>query len=162
MKTCECNSSIPNDQGICEECGLAIPWSKLNPSDSREAKPAQPNPKPLLNRVFDEISGVNLSTEQKLKDATNKVIRFSSIFDRLSSLLNVFNYIVAVVLASASFLLGTSGENGGLTLLLGLLTTLVVWVIGWIQVALLRGLSAFFLMKGLAQQMALEQHSKKS
>jgi hypothetical protein len=37
----------------------------------------------------------------------------------------------------------------------GLLITALVWLAGRIQVAILRGLSAYFLMKGLAQQKAI-------
>jgi membrane-anchored glycerophosphoryl diester phosphodiesterase (GDPDase) len=68
----------------------------------------------------------------------------------LGSILNVLNYVVAVLLLSATFAISSTAANGGLALLAGIGATIILWGIGWIQVALFRGISAFFLMRGLA------------
>ncbi len=67
------------------------------------------------------------------------------------------NYVLAVALLSATIAISSSAENGGLYLLGGLGATVFIWGIIWIQVAVLRGVSAFFLMKGLDLQRELEK-----
>jgi hypothetical protein len=51
----------------------------------------------------------------------------------------------------ALILVAASGTSSGLVFFGGILLILLVWVISWIQTALLRGLASFFLMRGLRE-----------
>jgi hypothetical protein len=77
-------------------------------------------------------------------------VKIASIFEKLGSVLNIANYVVAVIILSATFAIGTTAENGGLFLLGGFILAVLLWGVGWLQVAFLRGISAFFLMRGLS------------
>lgn len=147
--TCSCEKVSITAEGLCSNCRKIVPWSKLNDM-------------PIEARDRINTSGLNPSPESEikslqaqLKTATEKVIRISSIFDRIGSVLNVINYLIALIFLCASFIVASSGPNGGLVLGAGLLITALVWLAGWLQVAILRGLSAYFLMKGLAQKDSL-------
>jgi hypothetical protein len=51
----------------------------------------------------------------------------------------------------ALILVAASGTASGLVFFGGILLILLVWVISWVQTALLRGLASFFLMRGLRE-----------
>ena len=63
---------------------------------------------------------------------------------------------LAVAFFCVTFALGSTAANGGLFLLGGFILAVLLWGVGWLQVALLRGLSAFFLMRGLSQLRTLK------
>ena len=145
---CEHEDS-PLKDGICAICAKPAPWHRLN-STSKEPVSETSKSKIQLSTQKQGITQDGNSIDKKLKEASNRVIKISSVFGMMGSVLNVMNHGLAVLLLSVTFALSSSAENGGLALLAGIGITLLIWGIGWIQVALLRGLSAFFLMRGLA------------
>lgn len=146
---CEHEES-PIRDGICTICSKPAPWHRLNQSvevsetTSRTASGRKGTQAKKESLVRDS------SIEERLKMASEKVIKISSVFSTLGSVLNIANHAIAVILLCATLALSSSAENGGLALLVGIGVTMAVWGFGWIQVALLRGLSSFFLMRGLA------------
>lgn len=152
---CEHEES-PLRDGICTICSKPAPWHRLNQSvevsetTSRSASGSKGTQAKKESIVWDS------SIDERLKLASEKVIKISSVFSTLGSILNIANYTIAVLLSCATLALSSSAENGGLALLAGIGLTMVVWGFGWVQVALLRGLSAFFLMRGLSQLRTLK------
>lgn len=146
---CEHEES-PLRDGICTICSKPAPWHRLKQSDEISQPTSRTPSGSKSSQVKREIFIRESSIDERLKFASEKVIRISSVFSTLGSVLNVTNNVLAVILLSATFAISSSVENGGLALLAGIGIAVVVWGIGWIQVALLRGLSSFFLMRGLA------------
>lgn len=147
--TCTCETLSLTSEGLCSKCKKIVPWSKLKDSSNSEVQSLD------STYIAQTSAKRGESLQSQLDRAIEKVIRIASIFDRIGTVLNGINYGLAFVLLCASFLIGSSSPNGGFALAAGLLITALVWLAGWIQVAILRGLSAYFLMKGLAQQKAI-------
>ena len=137
-KLCDHQESTIRD-GLCTLCEKPVPWHRLSESTSA----------PTDERVI-HIASEPESLDNRLRLASEKVVKIASIFEKLGSVLNIANYVVAVIILSATFAIGTTAENGGLFLLGGFILAVLLWGVGWLQVALLRGLSAFFLMRGLS------------
>ena len=146
-KLCDHQES-PIRDGLCTLCEKPVPWHRLTENVSA----------PTDERVI-HIASDPESLDNRLRLASEKVVKIASIFEKLGSVLNIVNYVVAVIILSATFAIGTTAENGGLFGLGGLLLAVVLWGAGWLQVAFLRGLSAFFLMRGLAQLKSLTKNS---
>lgn len=145
----------PIKDGICTICSKPAPWHRLSQSvEASQATSRTTNwsggPQAKKESPFRDGS-----IDERLKMASEKVIKISSVFSTLGSVLNIANHAIAVLLLCATFALSSSAENGGLALLVGIGLTMAVWGFGWIQVALLRGLSSFFLMRGLAHLKSL-------
>ena len=143
-KLCD-HPESPIRDGFCTLCAKPVPWHRLSESASA----------PTSERVI-HIASESESLDSRLRLASEKVVTISSIFEKLGNVLNIVNYVVAVVILCATFTLGTTAENGGLFLLGGFILAVLLWGVGWLQVALLRGLSAFFLMRGLSQLRTLK------
>jgi membrane glycosyltransferase len=92
----------------------------------------------------------------ELNDAAEEVIKFSRVFKRIGDVLNTINYIATGVLVIFVVIAISSKQIQGLYILAAGILILVLWAIAWIQTGFLRGLSAFFLMKGLKQKTDLE------
>ena len=92
----------------------------------------------------------------QLRNAANDVVRFSKIFKSISDILNILNYVSIGLMLLALTLFVASGAASGSIVIPGLLLILAVWVILWLQTALLRGLATFFLMRGLRELKDLE------
>ena len=145
----------PIKDGICTICSKPAPWHRLNQSaEVSETSSRTANGSGGIQAKKESLVRDG-SIDERLKMASEKVIKISSVFSTLGSVLNIANHAIAVLLLCATFALSSSAENGGLALLVGIGLTMVVWGFGWIQVALLRGLSSFFLMRGLAHLKSL-------
>jgi hypothetical protein len=145
---CEHEDS-PLKDGMCTLCAKPAPWHRLN-FTSREPIAERSKSKNQFSILKESNIQDSNSIDNNLREASNRVIKISTVFGTMGSVLNVLNHGLAVLLLSVTFALSSSAENGGLALLAGIGITVLIWGIGWIQVALLRGLSAFFLMRGLA------------
>jgi hypothetical protein len=144
------HTNSPINDGFCTLCSKPIPWSRLKEEVETETSTSKKTPRDL-QRTDGSIGSLNTpSVDKRLKEASEKVVRISSVFGTMGTVLNICNYGLAIILLCATFALSSYAENGGLALLVGFLITVLVWGLGWMQVALLRGLSAFFLMRGLA------------
>jgi hypothetical protein len=152
-KKCLCTSPVPNFDGTCSTCGKLLTWeanldweSAASEETTLSEVPSR-NPKKTPPRA-------NLSSQ--LNSAANEVVRFSTVFKSIGDTLNVLNYIfIGVIVLSLLVILFTG--NASVWLFLGaILFVLVVWIISWIQTGLLRGISSFFLMRGLRELKDLE------
>jgi hypothetical protein len=93
-----------------------------------------------------------------LNSAANEVVRFSKVFKSIGDTLNILNYVFIGIIVLSLFILLSAG-NASVWLFLGaILFVLVVWIISWIQTGLLRGISSFFLMRGLRELKDLEDN----
>jgi len=151
-KKCACSKPAPNFDGTCLACKKLLDW------DNPELENLQvENVIPEEGSVDSGVSKLLTRPSQKidlptqLGNAANEVIRFSKIFKSIGDTLNVLNYIFVGLMILALILLAASDAASGLVFLSGLMLILVVWVISWIQTALLRGLASFFLMRGLRE-----------
>jgi hypothetical protein len=101
-------------------------------------------------------SAPKANVSSQLNSAANEVVRFSKVFKSIGDTLNILNYIfIGIIVLSLLVILFTG--NASVWLFLGaILFVLVVWIISWIQTGLLRGLSSFFLMRGLRELKDLE------
>ena len=125
--------------GKCVICKKMVPWHRLKKEE-------------LTNHESEVGKGREPFVDKtNLRNASEEVIKISKIFKNIGDWLNILNYAVAALLVALAFFLGSQADNGGITLLLGLLSALIIWGIGWIQIAILRGISAYFLMKGLSE-----------
>ena len=138
-KLCD-HPESPIRDGLCTICAKPVPWHRLSGNASVPTSER-------LNKVTTESE----SLDNRLRLASEKVVKISSIFEMLGNVLNIVNYLVAIAILCVTFAIGSTVENGGLLLLGGSLLAVLLWGVGWLQVALLRGLSAFFLMRGLSQ-----------
>ena len=143
-KLCD-HPEYPIKDGLCTICAKPVPWHRLSENASA----------PTSERVI-HIASESESLDNRLRLASEKVVTISSIFEKLGNVLNIVNYMIAVVILCVTFALGTTAENGGLFLLGGFILAVLLWGVGWLQVALLRGLSAFFLMRGLSKLRTLK------
>ena len=143
-KLCD-HPDSPIKDGLCSICSKPVPWHRLSKKENV----------PTSERLI-QIPSESESLDNRLRLASEKVVKISSIFEMLGNVLNIVNYVVAVVILCVTFALGSTAENGGLFLLGGFILAVLLWGAGWLQVALLRGLSAFFLMRGLSQLRTLK------
>lgn len=146
-KLCD-HPESPIKDGLCTICDKPVPWHRLSENTSA----------PTSERAI-HIASDSESLENRLRLASEKVVKISSIFEKLGNVLNIVNYVVAIFILCVTFAIGSTAENGGLFVLGGLLLAVLLGGAGWLQVALLRGLSAFFLMRGLAQLKSLTKSS---
>ncbi len=143
-KLCD-HPESPIRDGLCTICSKPVPWHRLSESASV----------PTFESLI-QIESESESLDNRLRLASEKVVKISSMFEMVGNVLNIVNYVVAVVILCVSFVVGSTAENGGLFLLGGSLLAVLLWGAGWLQVALLRGLSAFFLIRGLSQLRTLK------
>lgn len=137
-KLCD-HPESPIRDGLCTICSKPVPWHRLSGNASVPT-----------SEISNKIPSESESLDYRLRLASEKVVKISSIFELLGNVLNIVNYVVAVVILCVTFAVGSTVDNGGLFLLGGSLLAVLIWGAGWLQVALLRGLSAFFLMRGLS------------
>ena len=137
-KLCD-HPESPIRDGFCTLCAKPVPWHRLGESASV----------PISESLI-QMTSESESLDNRLRLASEKVVKISSIFEMLGNVLNIVNYVVAVIILCVTFAVGSTAENGGLFLLGGSILAVLLWGVGWLQVALLRGLSAFFLMRGLS------------
>ena len=137
-KLCD-HPESPIRDGLCTICSKPVPWHRLSGNASVPT-----------SEISNKIPSESESLDFRLRLASEKVVKISSIFELLGNVLNIVNYVVAVVILCVTFAVGSTVDNGGLFLLGGSLLAVLIWGAGWLQVALLRGLSAFFLMRGLS------------
>lgn len=138
MTLCEHSDSTIVD-GKCLICKKMVPWHRLTKEDST-------NQEVEVNKKI-----ASFADKTYLRNASEEVIRISKIFKTIGYWLNILNYAVAVLIIALAFFFGSQAANGGFTLLVGLLSALIIWGLGWIQIAIIRGISAYFLMKGLSE-----------
>lgn len=143
-KLCD-HPESPIRDGVCTICAKPVPWHRLSGNASVPT-----------SEISNKIPSESESLDYRLRLASEKVVKFSSIFELLGNVLNIVNYVVAVVILCITFAIGSTVDNGGLVLLGGSILAVLLWGVGWLQVALLRGLSAFFLMRGLSQLRTLK------
>jgi hypothetical protein len=84
-------------------------------------------------------------------------VRFSKVFKSIGDTLNVLNYIFIGISVVGLLLLLIAGATSGWLFIGAILVVLIVWVISWIQTGLLRGISSFFLMRGLRELKDLDE-----
>jgi hypothetical protein len=143
-KLCD-HPESPIRDGLCTICSKPVPWHRLSGNASVPT-----------SEISNKIPSESESLDYRLRLASEKVVKISSIFEVLGNVLNIVNYVVAVVILCITFAIGSTVDNGGLVLLGGSILAVLLWGVGWLQVALLRGLSAFFLMRGLSQLRTLK------
>lgn len=143
-KLCD-HPESPIRDGLCTICSKPVPWHRLSGNASVPT-----------SEISNKVPSESESLDYRLRLASEKVVKISSIFELLGKVLNIVNYVVAVVILCVTFAVGSTVDNGGLFLLGGSLLAVLIWGAGWLQVALLRGLSAFFLMRGLSQLRTLK------
>jgi len=147
-KKCACNKPVPNFDGTCVTCNKLLDWDNVQVENE------------ILEEVLVELEVSKIPTRPsapkadlptQLASAANEVIRFSKIFKSLGDTLNILNYVSIGIMILALILFAASGAASGLIIFPGILLIFAVWVILWLQTALLRGLASFFLMRGLRE-----------
>jgi hypothetical protein len=153
-KKCTCSSPVPNFDGTCSTCGNLLTWDANLDWEKAANQESFENDIPSK---FLKKSTPKESLTSQLRSAANEVVRFSKVFKSIGDTLNVLNYIfIGISLLLVLVLLFTG--NASIWLFLGaILVILAVWIISWIQTGLLRGISSFFLMRGLKQLKELEE-----
>ena len=152
IKKCVCSKPVPNFDGTCVTCNKLLDWDNTQLVDTQlENTLAEDDiPAPVVPKISSRpTQKIDLPTQ--LGSAANEVVRFSKIFKSIGDTLNVLNYIFIGVMILALILVAASGSASGMVFFAGILFILLVWVISWIQTALLRGLASFFLMRGLRE-----------
>ncbi len=154
-KKCTCNSPVPNFDGTCTACGKVLSWDKdldwNRAADDQEDSELVPSKLPTRSP-----SKVDLTTE--LRNSANEVVRFSKVFKSIGDTLNVLNYIFVGISVLILLFLFFAGAASGWIFLGAILVIFIVWIVSWIQTGLLRGISSFFLMRGLRQLKDLEEN----
>jgi hypothetical protein len=151
-KKCECSKPVPNFDGTCVTCNKLLNFTSTQLFDARfENTIAEDDiPAPAVPELSTRpAQRIDLPTQ--LGNAANEVVRFSKIFKSIGDTLNVLNYIFIGIMILALILVAASGVASGMVFFYGILLILVIGVTSWIQAALLRGLSSFFLMRGLRE-----------
>ena len=152
IKKCVCSKPVPNFDGTCVTCNKLLDWDNTQLVDTQlENTLAEDDiPAPVVPKISSRpTQKIDLPTQ--LGSAANEVVRFSKIFKSIGDTLNVLNYIFIGVMVLALILVAASDSASGMVFFGGILFILLVWVISWIQTALLRGLASFFLMRGLRE-----------
>ena len=152
-KKCDCSSPVPNFDGTCSSCGKLLSWDKDLDWQAADDAVSESIPSKLPKRI---ASKVDLPTQ--LRQAANEVVRFSRVFKSIGDTLNVINYIFIGLSVLGLIFLFAAGATSGWIFLGSILVILIVWIISWIQTGLLRGISSFFLMRGLRELMDLEEN----
>jgi hypothetical protein len=152
-KKCDCSSPVPNFDGTCSSCGKLLSWDKDLDWQAADDAVSESVPSKLPKRI---ASKVDLPTQ--LRHAANEVVRFSRVFKSIGDTLNVLNYIFIGLSVLGSIFLFAAGATSGWIFLGSILVILIVWIISWIQTGLLRGISSFFLMRGLRELKDLEEN----
>ena len=152
-KKCVCSKPVPNFDGTCVTCNKLLDWDNTQLVDTQlENTLAEDDiPAPVVPKIPTRPSAPKADLPTQLGSAANEVVRFSKIFKSIGDTLNVLNYIFIGVMILALILVAASGSASGMVFFGGILFILLVWVISWIQTALLRGLASFFLMRGLRE-----------
>ena len=151
-KKCTCSKPVPNFDGTCVTCNKLLDWDNTQLVDPQlENTIAEDDiPAPAVPKISTRPPQ-RIDLPAQLGSAANEVVRFSKIFKSIGDTLNVLNYIFIGVMILALILVAASGSASGMVFFGGILFILLVWVISWIQTALLRGLASFFLMRGLRE-----------
>lgn len=91
-----------------------------------------------------------ITSEESLPDyfeigvaAARRAAKYSKLFDRIGNILRIINNLASVVLLVISFFLDFSTAMRALFITI----VFVVWGLGYIQMALIRGLASYFQMK---------------
>ena len=147
-KKCSCSKPVPNFDGTCVTCNKLLDWDNVQVENEilEEVMVA-----PEVSKIPTRPSAPKADLPTQLGNAANEVVRFSKIFKSIGDTLNVLNYIFIGIMILALILVAASGTASGLVFFGGILLILLVWVISWVQTALLRGLATFFLMRGLRE-----------
>ena len=147
-KKCACSKPVPNFDGTCVTCNKLLDWDNVQVENEilEEVMVA-----PEVSKIPTRPSAPKADLPTQLGNAANEVVRFSKIFKSIGDTLNVLNYIFIGIMILALILVAASGTASGLVFFGGILLILLVWVISWVQTALLRGLATFFLMRGLRE-----------
>jgi hypothetical protein len=147
-KKCACSKPVPNFDGTCVTCNKLLDWDNVEVENEilEEVMVA-----PEVSKIPTRLSAPKADLPTQLGNAANEVVRFSKIFKSIGDTLNVLNYIFIGIMILALILVAASGTASGLVFFGGILLILLVWVISWVQTALLRGLATFFLMRGLRE-----------
>jgi hypothetical protein len=151
-KKCACSKPALNFDGTCLACKKLLDWDnpEIENLQAENVIPEEGSVDSVASKLLTRPNQkIDLPTQ--LGNAANEVIRFSKIFKSIGDTLNVLNYIFVGLMILALILLAALDAASGLVFLSGLMLILVVWVISWIQTALLRGLASFFLMRGLRE-----------
>jgi hypothetical protein len=147
-KKCACSKPVPNFDGTCVTCNKLLDWDNVQvENEILEEVMVEPE----VSKIPTRPSAPKADLPTQLGNAANEVVRFSKIFKSIGDTLNVLNYIFIGIMILALILVAASGTSSGLVFFGGILLILLVWVISWIQTALLRGLASFFLMRGLRE-----------
>ena len=133
-------------EDICSNCYRNPEKRQL--SNNSKLVPARPVQKEKTESVETNLSELN--------EAAEEVIKFSKVFKKIGDVLNTINYVASAVLVVFVVIAISSKQIQGLYILFAALLILVLWAVAWIQTGFLRGISAFFLMKGLKQKADLE------
>ena len=151
-KKCACSKPVPNFDGTCVTCNKLLDWDNTQLVDPQlENTIAEDDiPAPAVPKISTRPAQ-RIDLPAQLGSAANEVVRFSKIFKSIGDTLNILNYIFIGVMILALVLVAASGSASGMVFFAGILFILLVWVISWIQTALLRGLASFFLMRGLRE-----------
>ena len=153
-KKCTCDSPVPNFDGTCTSCGKLLNWDKSLdwvPAAGEEAiSESVPSKMPIRTAPKVDLSG-------QLRNSANEVVRFSKVFKSIGDTLNVLNYIFIGISVVGLLLLLIAGATSGWLFIGAILVVLIVWVISWIHTGLLRGVSSFFLMRGLRELKDLDE-----
>ncbi len=152
-KKCDCSSPVPNFDGTCSSCGKLLSWDKDLDWQAADDAVSESIPSKLPKRI---ASKVDLPTQ--LRQAANEVVRFSRVFKSIGDTLNVLNYIFIGLSVMGLIFLFAAGATSGWIFLGSILVILIVWIVSWIQTGLLRGISSFFLMRGLRELKDLEEN----
>ena len=152
-KKCDCSSPVPNFDGTCSSCGKLLSWDKDLDWQAADDAVSESIPSKLPKRI---ASKVDLPTQ--LRQAANEVVRFSRVFKSIGDTLNVINYIFIGLSVLGLIFLFAAGATSGWIFLGSILVILIVWIVSWIQTGLLRGISSFFLMRGLRELKDLEEN----
>jgi hypothetical protein len=150
----------------CPICGNTFTKSMLNAwtedicsncyrNPERRQQFIELNAKPVRDSHNKKVETYD-SQLSELSKAADQVIKFSKVFKKIGDILNTINYVATTILIIFVFIAIFSNQIDGLYILFAVLIILVLWALAWVQTGLLRGVSAFFLMKGLRQKIDLE------
>ena len=147
-KKCICSSPSPNFDSTCLTCGKLLNWENAHVWEDAQN---QDTDSKFVPTKFPDRSSLKADLPYQLKNAAKDVVRISRIFKSIAEILNLLLYISIGLSVLISTILFTSGRVSAKETGWEILIALIIWVLAWIQVGLLRGLSAFFLMRGLSE-----------
>jgi len=147
-KKCICSSPSPNFDGTCLTCGKLLSWENAHVWEDTQNQEFESKSVPTK---FPDRSSLKADLPYQLKNAANDVVRISRVFKSIGLTLNVLSYIFISLFVLICIILFITGRVSGVETGWEIAIALILWVLIWIQVGLLRGLSAFFLMRGLRE-----------